>query len=215
LAVLLTASRGGFSGAVVAGLGSAVLLLVWRRREAGLVLAGMVATAGVLWMLVPGESLARLATIPEQVGEGDLNDRLTIWIAGFHAFSMAPWFGYGAGTYAAAAKLAAGDTAHNTGMAVLVTGGLIGLGVLVAVVAATGVAVARTSGLLRIGLATVLAVWGLTAMVGSVEENRATWLLFALMGVAGRLAVERREELALVFSGIEAARVEWRAYALR
>ena len=201
LAVLLTASRGGFSGALAALVGSAILLMVWRPHAASMVFVGLAVTTAALWLFVPLESVERLATIPEQLAGGTLNDRLNIWAAGWHAFVDAPWWGYGAGTFATAARLAPEDTAHNTVMAVLVTGGLLGGTIFLAIVAAVCAAVTRTCGLLRISLGTMLTVLLLTSMVGSVEENRMTWLLFGLSSLAGRLAAEEPHGMALVFSG--------------
>ena len=200
LAVLLTASRGGFSASLVSLGGCALLLVMWRPRGACGVIAGLSALAGGAWLLIPAESLDRLATIPEQIGSADLNDRLSIWTSGWHAFAQSPWVGYGAGTYSAASRLASGDTAHNTIMAVLVTGGLVGLGLFLAILLVTGSAVAQTEGLLRVSLATAFAVWIVTSMVGSVEENRTTWLLFGLMGLAGRLQEDDPGALRKIFS---------------
>lgn len=212
-AVLLTASRGGFSAALAALMGSAVLLVVWRPRAAALVFVGLAVTAGALWLFVPAESLDRLGTIPEQVGAGDLNERLNIWVAGWHAFTQSPWWGYGAGSFTTAAGLAPGDTAHNTVMAVLVTGGLAGAAIFSAILVCVGVTVARMSGLLRIAFGTVLVVWFITSMVGSVEENRTTWLLFGMMAVAGRMEVEHRFAMREVFSGWERNESRIGAYA--
>ena len=212
-AVLLTASRGGFSAALAALMGSAVLLVVWRPRAAALVFVGLAVTAGALWLFVPAESLDRLGTIPEQVGAGDLNARLNIWVAGWHAFTQSPWWGYGAGSFTTAAGLAPGDTAHNTVMAVLVTGGLAGAAIFSAILVCVGVTVARMSGLLRIAFGTVLVVWFITSMVGSVEENRTTWLLFGMMAVAGRMEVEHRFAMREVFSGWERKESRIGAYA--
>ena len=198
-AVLLTASRGGFSASLVALFGSVLLLLAWRPRAASVVLAGLAAVAGAIWSFVPEETFDRLATIPEQVGSSDLNDRLSIWISGWHAFSAAPWFGYGAGTYAAASGLSPGDTAHNTLMAILVTGGITGVGIFTGILLLTGRAVFATKHLLRIALGSAFLVWLITAMVGSVEENRTTWLLFAVMGLAGRLSVEAAGDMEAIF----------------
>jgi O-antigen ligase len=128
-----------------------------------------------------------------------LNDRLNIWIAGWHAFARAPWCGHGAGTYAFASGLSEGDTAHNTLMAILVTGGVVGAALFVACILSVIWSVGRTTGLLRIALITTLIVWAITATVGSVEENRATWLLLGLMAVAGRLA--EYPAMAALFSG--------------
>ena len=212
-AVLLTASRGGFSAALAALMGSAVLLVVWRPRAAALVFVGLAVTAGALWLFVPAESLDRLGTIPEQVGAGDLNERLNIWVAGWHAFTQSPWWGYGAGSFTTAAGLAPGDTAHNTVMAVLVTGGLAGAAIFSAILVCVGVTVARMSGLLRIAFGTVLVVWFITSMVGSVEENRTTWLLFGMMAVAGRMEVEHPFGMREVFSGRERKESRIGAYA--
>jgi O-antigen ligase len=201
MAVLLTASRGGSSAALIAMMGSAILLVIWRPRAASLVFVGLAVTAGALWLFVPAESLDRLATIPEQVGAGDLNERLNIWVAGWHAFTLAPWRGYGAGSFTTAAGLAPGDTAHNTVMAVLVTGGLLGASIFVAILASVAVAASRTKGLLRAALGTSLLVWLITSMVGSVEENRTTWLLFGMIAAAGRLEAEQPDAMQEIFSG--------------
>jgi O-antigen ligase len=201
LAVLLTASRGGFSAGLVALLGAAVLLVMARPRAASVVFIALAVMAGALWLFVPAGSIERLATLPQEVGSGDWNDRLNIWDAGWLAFRQSPWLGSGAGTFTAASGLAPGDTAHNTVMAVLVTGGLLGTAILSAIVAAVGLSVIRTEGLLQVALGSTLAVWAITAMVGSVEENRATWLLFGFMAVAGRLSKSQPQSVATVFSG--------------
>jgi len=201
LAAVLTASRGGLAGAIVAVLGGAILVVRWRPGLAGVVLAAMATAVGGLVSMVPRETLERLATIPEQVGTSDFNDRATIWISGWDAFTKAPWLGYGAGNYAIASGLSAGDTAHNTLMAVLVTGGLVGIGLFAAVLVFVGRAVWQTRGLVRIGLATVVVVVGITSMVGSVEENRTTWLIFGLVVLAARMQREQRDAIWRVFSG--------------
>jgi O-antigen ligase len=215
LAVLLTASRGGFSGALAGLLGSAVLLVMWRPRASSMVFVGLAITSGVLFLFVPAGSLDRLATIPEEVGSGDWNDRLNIWSAGWHAFARAPWWGSGAGTFTAAAGLAAGDTAHNTVMAVLVTGGLLGTAIFIAILTGVGWAIFRTARLVRVALGTAMAVWVITSMVGSVEENRATWLLFEMGVLAGRLAEGQPGSMERLFSGEEYREARAPAYAGR
>jgi hypothetical protein len=111
--------------------------------------------------------------------------------------------------------LAASDTAHNTVMAVLVSGGLAATAIFVATVVGVARAVVRTGGLLRVALGTTLAVWLITSMVGSVEESRVTWLLFGMMALAGRLEVEQPDEMVRVFSGQERRELKVLAYAGR
>jgi len=173
------------------------------------ILAGLGGILGGLWLLVPSETLARLATIPEQLQGGDWNDRFEIWDAGWHAFTRSPWWGYGAGTYTTASGLATGDTAHNTAMALLVTGGVTGAAIFSAILAGVARSVFRTRGLLRVALGVTLVVWLITSMVGSVEENRATWLIFGIMALSGRLETEQRAGMEELFSG--QMDTEWRA----
>jgi O-antigen ligase len=200
VAVLLTASRGGFLAATVALAGCGLLLA---RGHAKRALAGMLALPAIaagLWFWIPRETFQRLATITEQIGGGDLNQRWNIWAAGWRAFVEAPIFGQGAGSFVSAAGTAAVDTAHNTALAIAVEGGLCALFLAVAIVAVAAWAVRRTRGTLRMGLATALVVWGITSAAYTVEESRTTWLLLGLIALAGRLAGEDAARLAECFS---------------
>jgi O-antigen ligase len=195
VAVLLTASRGGFMAAVVALAGSGVLLAYGHPKK---ILAGALALppiAALLWWIIPSGSYERLATISEQLQGGGLNQRWNIWTAGWHAFVKAPLFGTGAGTFVSAAGLAPNDTAHNTALSIAVNGGLVALFLATAIVAVAIWSIAQTKGQLRWALALTLVVWGITSTVATVEENRTTWLLLALIALAGRLAVEEPEGL--------------------
>jgi O-antigen ligase len=155
--------------------------------------------AALLWFIVPHGSIERLLTISEQLQSGDLNQRLNIWAAGWHAFVQAPFFGTGAGSFVSAAGLAPIDTAHNTALTIAVTGGLCALFLATSIVALAIWSIARTSGSLRWAMATTLAVWMITSLVATVEESRTTWLLLAAIALAGRLAIEQPNELAATF----------------
>jgi O-antigen ligase len=103
--VLLTASRGGFLAAVVALAGCAVLLI--RRFQRGLLWGALALpiAAAVIWQLVPRETLDRIASIAGQLPHGDLNQRVSIWSAGWRAFLHEPICGHGAGSFVAATRL--------------------------------------------------------------------------------------------------------------
>jgi len=204
VAVLLTASRGGFLAAVIALGGCGLLLLKSHPRGA---LAGALALPVVmagLWFAIPRETFDRLATIPSQLEGGDLNQRLNIWDAGWHAFMRSPLVGSGAGSFTGAAATNFRDTAHNSELSILVGGGLVALFVAAGIVALAARAAFKTRGPLRLALATVLAVWAIAAQVDTVEENRATWLLLGLIAVAGRLATEEPEEMEKCFPAASA-----------
>jgi O-antigen ligase len=204
VAVLLTASRGGFLAAVVAWAGCAALLIHSQKARAkGMIAVALTlpAIAVTVWFVVPHAAFERLATIPEQLQSGDLNQRLNIWVAGWHAFTGAPLLGTGAGSFVAAAGMDPLDTAHNTALSILVSGGLCGFFLAAAIVALAVWSTLQTRGVLRLALATALMVWIVTSLVATVEESRTTWLLLALIALAGRLAVEEPEELAACFAG--------------
>jgi hypothetical protein len=52
---------------------------------------------------------------------------------------------------------------------------------------------------LLIHAVTVLVVWVVTSLVATVHESRTTWLLLAMIALAGRLAVEEPVRLESCF----------------
>lgn len=199
VAVLLTASRSGFLAALLALAGCFLILAHGHARRVAAVIFALPPFLVALWFIIPRGTLERLATIPEQLRSGDLNQRLNIWSAGWRAFSHAPLFGTGAGSFVAAAHLAPIDTAHNTMLSILVGGGLCAL-LLASVLLFLAVrATLQVDGPLRLAFATCLLVWAVTSLTATVEENRTTWLLFGLILVAARLSQEDPQGLAACF----------------
>jgi O-antigen ligase len=199
VAVLLTASRGGFLEVVVALAGSGALLAYGHPKRIWAGALALPPLAALLWWVVPHGSFERLATINEQLQGGGLNQRWNIWTAGWHAFVKAPVFGTGAGSFVSAAGTAPIDTAHNTALSIAVAGGLVALFLAMAIVAVAIWSITHMKGQLRWAMALALVIWGITSMVATVEENRTTWLLLAMIALAGRLAVEEPEEVADYF----------------
>ena len=199
LAVVVTASREGFVAALIALAGCGVLLF-WRFKRAVVsAIALLPALVVGLSLVVPHGTFERLATIPEELNRGDLNQRWNIWDAGWQAFVHAPFVGTGAGSFVSAAGLNPVDTAHNTALSILADGGLLALFVAAAILALTARAVAQMRGPLRLALATALAGWFTTSLVATVEENRSTWLLIGVIAVAGRMAADDSRAVQLCF----------------
>lgn len=69
----------------------------------------------------------------------------------------------------------------------------------VAIVTVAIWSITQMKGQLRWAMALDLLVWGITSMVATVEENRSTWLLLAIIALAGRLAADEPEEVAECF----------------
>jgi O-antigen ligase len=189
-AVLLTASRGGFIAALVALAGSALVLGHGRAKAFATGTLALPALVMTLWLVIPRGTLQRLATIPAELQRGDLNQRLAIWSAGWSAFIRAPIRGTGAGTFVSAAHTAPIDTAHSTLLAIAVTGGLCAVFLAVAIVVAAARSVVALRGVLRITLATTLAVWAVASLVATTEESRTTWLLLGVIVLAARLTAD-------------------------
>lgn len=195
VAVVLTASRGGFMAVIVAFTGCGLLLA---QRHASAVRAAIVAlpvVAAGLWMMIPHQTFERLATIPSQLEGGDLNQRWNIWSAGWRAFVESPIVGSGAGSFVSAARTNPLDTAHNSPLSIAVGGGLCALFLAAAIVVLAVRAALQTRGPMRLALATVLVVWVMTSLVDTVEENRATWLLLGSIALAGRFAEDDPQQL--------------------
>jgi O-antigen ligase len=211
VAVLLTASREGFLAAIIGSVGSILILTQGRARRIAVAAFALPPFLAALWLIVPGATLARLATIPEQLRAGDLNQRLNIWSSGWRAFAHAPIVGTGAGSFVAAANLSPIDTTHSTALSIAVSGGLCALFLAAALVVLAVRYAIRTRGPLRLALITSLLVWVLTSLVATVEENRTTWLLLAAIAVAGRLASDDPAGLAACFSAhpLLSAPVPW------
>jgi O-antigen ligase len=200
LAVVLTASRGGFVGALAAFAGCGLLLMRSHRRAVFTCALVLPALSAALWFVVPRETLERLATIPEQLQGGDLNQRLNIWHAGWLAFSHSPLLGTGVGSFVAASGMNPIDTAHNTTLSILVGSGLIGLFLVSAIVVFALHSILVAPGQLKTALATALMVWGIASLVSTLEESRATWLLLAMIALADRLAIEQPAQLTEYFT---------------
>jgi len=114
VAVLLTASRGGFIAAIVALGGSAALLARGHARRVVAAVLALPPFLAALWFIIPSGTLGRVATIPEQLRGGDLNQRLNIWSAGWRAFTQATCCALGVSN-ARPAAVGAVDSAHCVG----------------------------------------------------------------------------------------------------
>ncbi|UWZ82890.1 O-antigen ligase family protein [Occallatibacter riparius] len=199
LAVLLTASRSGFLEALIALTGSAVLILHNHRRAFTLGFYALPAVLAAIWFAVPRQTLERLATIPGELTQRDLNQRWEIWAAGWQAFVHAPLLGSGAGSFVAAAGLAPIDTAHNTALALLVEGGIVAILIATAIVITTASCALALAGTLRLATGTALLTLLVGSIVATVHENRATWLLLGIVALAARLHAESPKALLHIF----------------
>jgi O-antigen ligase len=198
LAVLLTASRGGFLSAL-----AALTLIPWSlqrlsvRARLGmgvLLLGSMLLIAAV----VPQESWDRIGETAGNIEEGNFTKRELIWDAALELSLQHPIIGIGAGTFVHAAEPLLGRdvTPHQTFLSVLVGQGLVGLGLFLAVLVAAVWRVFSLRGLQR----KFTIVLALTLFIGLLPR---TWdyrkpMWFALAVITAQSALLRRRDSSFV-----------------
>ena len=198
LGVLLTASRSGVIAAGIALCGCGIMLA--NDRSWKFIAMTLPVVLAVFWRAAPQGTTERILSTGQALAGGDLNQRLSIWEAGWQAFVRSPFAGSGAGTFVSAAHLAPGVTAHNTALGIAVEGGVAALLAATAILAIAAATVHRLPAAMRWGLGTAFLVLLVNALVLSLQTNRTTWLLLGMIAVAGRLASEQRSEPALALA---------------
>ena len=195
-AVLCTAARGAL---IDLGIACLIIPLSFRRWNVGqqltVFLVGIVGIIGIA-VFVPASSWSRLGTIGSEVLSGTLNERTTIWKAGFDVFRENPINGIGVNAFAPTIQRALGTprqiknaaanevvelVAHNTFISVLVEEGVVGFLLFVFILAGLW------RGILALPVAerklwfVVFLVWTIGVMELTWEYRKPTWLLFGLL----------------------------------
>ena len=200
--VLLTASR---TALVATFLAFGFLFLTLRGARRSHKMAVGVLTLLLLSSLVrlaPPAARNRLATIPREVTSGTLNKRTQIWKAGFKAFKSHPLLGVGAGAYPAAVRPwlpdptvpGAKNVAHNTFLSMLVECGVIGFAIFTLLLGSLALFIWQMPSMERMLWTFLLLVWAAGVSTLTWEQNKPTWLLFALATTEWARAHWRREE---------------------
>lgn len=201
-AVLLTASRTALLATFLA-FGFLFLTLRGARRSHKMAVGVLtVLLLSSLVRLAPPASRNRLATIPKEVARGTLNKRTQIWKAGLKAFKSHLVLGVGAGAYPAAVRAwlpeptvpGAKNVAHNTFLSVLVECGVIGFALFILLLGSVALCIWQMPGTERLLWTFLLLVWVAGVSTLTWEQNKPTWLLFALATTEWARAPWRREE---------------------
>ncbi|MCP3761333.1 O-antigen ligase family protein [Domibacillus sp. A3M-37] len=203
--ISLTASRTAF---VVGMIGLFYVVLTFSRLTKPIkVFIVLFLAAGVTYGVqsVPADSLERIATIGEDVGQGDLNGRGTFWMAGIDMIEEQPIIGIGAGAYPRAMEILIDtrDVSHNTLLAVVAETGLIGLLLFLVMIVLFLYTASKTTYLEAALFLSLMAIWGLATMFLTWEMRKPTWLLFGLIALESakwhpRLALHPWRKIELV-----------------
>ena len=182
--ILLTASRDGLLASIVA-----LAVVPWTfarltrpQKIANTLTVAVLVCSGLFF--VPSTSWERLSTIPKELAEGTLSERRVIWEAGREVFRVHPFQGVGAGAFAesVARTLTSGPkVAHNTFLSVLVEEGVIGFGLLCALLCVLGVSACQMTPLAQKLWVVTLGVWAVGVCAATWEREKPTWLFFSLL----------------------------------
>lgn len=139
----------------------------------------MVGATIVVIAAVPRDSIERLSTIGEEVAQGDLNGRFTIWREGLMVFTERPVLGTGAYAYRTATP--SGMAAHNSLLSVMVELGLVGLGLFLACLLLSLFAAVSLPKWEAWFCLTWLTVWLLGVSTLTWEHRKPTWIVLSFV----------------------------------
>ena len=186
LAILLTASRGGFLSAIVA---TFIIIIGYQSRYslvrqiiAMLICVGLGLTA--LFILVPDSSYARLETIPaELLRGGDFSKRLPIWQSSIDVFLQHPLIGIGAGAFGTSIEPVFGAyiVAHNAFLSILIELGVVGFLLFAGALTSLLVLAQRMPSAQRKVWMILISSWAVGAFSLTWEYRKVTWLMLGLL----------------------------------
>ncbi|MBV8903170.1 MAG: O-antigen ligase family protein, partial [Acidobacteriia bacterium] len=199
-AILFTAARGALIAALISLTMVPLSFMKWSSRQRFAVGFTGLTAAVVILCVVPASSWTRLSTIGQEVSEGTLNERKTIWSAGLEVLSQHPVQGIGLDAFAPAVQRILYTprqqntldgrrevielVAHNTFLSVLVEAGVIGFGLFLAALIALWKGAFTLEAAERNLWLVVLSVWTVGVMELTWEYRKPTWLIFGLLAAA-------------------------------
>ena len=191
LATLLTGSRGG-----IVTIAAAFILCTWGFpslsvwRKLGISLLTVLVLAGAVF-LVPETAWMRLSTIPDEMTQGTLSYRTTLWSAGFQYLSDTPFLGIGAGAFKHEVFARGGFfkplVAHSTFLGVLFELGVVGLLLFVVAVVSMFRWLRFIPVRNRRFYQFFFITWILAGLTLSIENRKMTWFLLGVAAAVVRL----------------------------
>lgn len=200
LGVVLAASRGGLIVGLVSLTAIPFVLPRMGLRRGLVLLAVLVSMVWLSWVYAPRLfpslvlGVERLSGTVDELSEGTMTGRTTIWEATWALFIEAPLRGVGAGATPAAldrSELGRAHVAHNAFLSVAASTGIIGLALFLSLIAISVVSVIAAPSRSRIPLA-VLCVALLVAMMPlSLEARKVTWFVLGFLALYHPIVVVR------------------------
>lgn len=178
-AIALTASRSAF---VVALVGICFLPLFSVREHVSKKVVAVCGITGALvaaYAWIPEVASSRLSTILSQLQSGDLNGRVSIWVASWKVIQDHPFLGIGIGNFNQAVGI--GLTAHNTYVSILTEQGIVGLTTFVVLLIALFLSTWKMPHRPKLLWFGILVCWCIGVITIDWNSNRITWIVFGLL----------------------------------
>jgi len=200
LAVILTASRGAVLALIVALLIIPFTLPLSSNYRIITLAVTLVVSIYALTTIVPEYSWQRLASISTELQGGSFGYRLDIWEEGVKLYSQHPVLGVGAGTFSwwMEKMLGTSLTAHNTFLSILVERGLVGFGLLFALILVMTSKFHYMPTQTKIFWVILLLTWALGAFSLTWEHKKTCWLLLGLLASQTTFFEERDRTLQIL-----------------
>ena len=177
-AILLTASRAGFFGAILVFPLMALTLPRVRLQRAVIGLCLALAGGGLVLSWAPETSLRRLAGTGSEIRGGDWNTRGPIWRESITSIAAHPVLGVGGGTHRQAARVTQ-KVAHNFALGLGVEVGLVGLALFCLVLAAAALEVRKLPRWDQWMWLVLFGMWLVNNLTHNWEDSKQTWLFLA------------------------------------
>jgi O-antigen ligase len=207
-ALVVEPLTGGRTGFIAGAVSLVIMMLLAKHSRRSIVLfATVFVVALAVPQLLPQATWDRIAGIPAEITEGNMNYRRPIWDAGLAAFPQRPILGSGVGTYGVAvAELRQTFfnerlVAHQVFIGVLVEYGIVGFTLFVGLLVACALRVVRLPTQERNLWAVLMLNWLIQAQAATLEQWKITWLLFALLAAQQAVATAPATSIALAGAG--------------
>jgi len=197
LAVILTASRGAAIALVIALLIIPFTLPLLSNYRIITLAVTLAVAIYALTAIVPEYSWQRLASISTELQGGTFGHRLNIWKEGVKLYSQHPVLGVGAGTFYLWMEKMIGTsiTAHNTFLSILVEQGLVGFGLLFALILIMISKFRYMPTQTKIFWVILLLTWAIGAFSLTWDLHKVHWLLLGLLASQTTFFEERDRTL--------------------
>lgn len=148
-----------------------------------LIFAILLVSLLALLPFIPQSVIARLGTIGDSIGEGDLGGRVTLWQEGIAVLAQHPMFGIGGG----AIDYTIGSAVHNTFISVATETGFVGFVIFLSIL---GLAVYKAAllpkGTSGLWLAIIM-TWAIGVLSLSWEFRKVTWIMLSFVIIESSL----------------------------